>query len=66
VQARPSLNFEVDGHSARYVATPSRDPDDRRRLRALMRAKYGLRDVWPSLLFDTSRSVSVRLTLELT
>jgi hypothetical protein len=30
-------------------------------VRGLMREKYALRDRWVGLLFDTSRSVAVRL-----
>ena len=49
----------LDGrYSFRVVA------DDHDRIRALMRAKYGWRDQWLSLIFDTSQSQLVELHLE--
>jgi hypothetical protein len=37
------------------------NPDGHRRIRALLREKYGFRDWWIAVVFDTSRSVAVRL-----
>ena len=53
----------VDGRTVRYTATVLGDPSGHTRIRARMRQKYGLRDRWVALLFDTSRSRAVRLAV---
>jgi hypothetical protein len=42
-------------------AEPVPGPEGHARIRDLLRAKYGLADVWINLLVDTSQSVAVRL-----
>ncbi len=64
VQQHPALTFEADGRSARYNAQVVDDPSGHPQIRALMREKYGLRDLWVGLIFDTTRSVAVRLLPE--
>jgi hypothetical protein len=53
--------FRADGRTERYVAEPVNEPEGHERIRSLMREKYGVRDVWVGLLFDTTHSVGVRL-----
>lgn len=57
----PHLVLETDGRRARYRAEPVPGEAARRRVRALLRAKYGWRDAWVGLWVDASRSVAVRL-----
>lgn len=61
IQVSPVLGFRSEEHDARYSAHPVEDPSGQRRIRALLREKYGFRDLWVGLLVDTSRSVAVRL-----
>lgn len=61
VQRDPALTFEAGRRSGRYVARPVPGADAQRRVRALLREKYGFRDWWVGWLVDTSRSVAVRL-----
>ena len=53
--------LRVGEGSERYRAEPIAAAEGHERVRALMREKYGWRDRWVSLLFDTSRSLAVRL-----
>ncbi len=48
--------------SGRYRARSILGEGPHRKIRALLREKYGLRDWWIATLFDTSHSVAVRLT----
>ena len=59
--ARPEVELLRGGetHAMRAVAFPG--AEGHRRIRELLAAKYGWRDVWVGLLVDTSASVSVRL-----
>ena len=61
VQRTPFLRFETEASEGRYAVRPIDDPSGHERIRTLMREKYGLRDRWVALLFDTSRSLAVRL-----
>ena len=61
VQRSAAVTFTANGRSDAYRARPIADASGRVRIRALLREKYGFRDVWVGLLFDTSRSVAVRL-----
>jgi hypothetical protein len=47
--------------AGRYTIEVLANPDGHERIRASMRAKYGWRDRWIGMVFDTSRSVEVRL-----
>ena len=62
IQRDPVLSFRVDGRTTRYTARLDEDPSGHSRIRSLMREKYGLRDRWVALLFDTSGSLAVGLT----
>jgi hypothetical protein len=61
VQMQPVLDLEAHGLTGRYVATPLPNPAGHDRIRKLLREKYGFRDAWIALLFDTSRSLAVAL-----
>ncbi len=60
-KARPEVVLRIGGVAKPYRAEPIADPSGHATIRALLREKYGLRDAWITLLFDTSRSVAVRL-----
>jgi hypothetical protein len=49
--------------SRTYVVSPIVEESGHPRIRAYMREKYGLRDWWVGVLFDTSRSMAVRLLI---
>ena len=52
----------VDGDTtANYAASPAENPAGHRRIRRLLRAKYGWADGWIGLLTDTSESIAIRL-----
>lgn len=61
LQARPDVSLVRRGGEQRLraVAVPGDAPH--RRIRELLRAKYGWADAWIGLLANTSRSVAVRL-----
>ena len=61
VLAEPRVWLAHRGASAHYRAVPEPGADGHRRIRALLRAKYGWADRFVGLLQDTSRSVAVRL-----
>ncbi len=64
VQDDPTVILRTNGRTEHCVAEPVDDPRGHPRIRSLMRKKYGFRDLWVGLLFDTSRSVAVRLLTE--
>jgi hypothetical protein len=57
----PRVTVWRDGAPADLLAEPVAEPGGRERIRALLRARYGWRDVWVGALQDTSRSRAVRL-----
>ena len=61
IQKNPAVNFKANGRVSRYIAQPVDGASAHSRVRSLIRAKYGLRDLWVGLIIDTSRSVSVHL-----
>jgi hypothetical protein len=62
VRREPRLAVAAPSHLAgRYAVEILATPEAHQRIRSLLRAKYALRDRWIELLFDTSRSVAVRL-----
>jgi reactive intermediate/imine deaminase len=60
--AAGEVQLERGGRRERFRAERLDAPGAHDRIRALLRAKYGLRDAWVGLIQDTSRSVAVRLT----
>jgi hypothetical protein len=63
VEALASGEVELarDGRSERFRVESVPGAEAHARVRALLREKYGLRDVWVGLLQDTSRSLAVLL-----
>jgi hypothetical protein len=64
VQRAPGVSFTAGEISGRYVARNVPGESAHGRVRALFREKYGIRDWWISLIFDTSNSVAVQLISE--
>jgi len=64
VQRDALVTFSADGTSGRFVAEPVEGAAAHEQIRSLLRVRYGWRDRWVALLFDTSRSVAVRLEPE--
>jgi hypothetical protein len=58
---RPEVELVRSGAPAAFTAKPLPGPEGHARIRALLRAKYGVRDLWVGLLQDTSTSIAVRL-----
>ena len=61
VEGSPRVWLWLEGPSTEYLAEPVRESSGHTTIRSLLREKYGFRDWWVGLLFDTSRSVAVRL-----
>jgi hypothetical protein len=61
IQRDPLVSFSSFQQSGQYTAQRVQDPGAHDQIRFLLREKYGVRDCWISLLFDTSRSVAVQL-----
>jgi hypothetical protein len=61
IQRDPFVSFSSPERSGQYVAKRVQDPRAHDQIRSLLRDKYGYRDWWIGLLFDTSRSVAVQL-----
>ncbi len=57
----PAITFKASGRVSRHTAEPIDSSSGHSRIRSLIRAKYGFRDRWVGFIFDTSRSVAVRL-----
>jgi hypothetical protein len=64
IQREPSVVFEGGGHAGRYEAQPVPGEVTHHRIRSLLREKYGIRDWWIGLIFDTSDGVAVQLVPE--
>jgi len=61
VGREPALSFSSPTRSGEFLARPHPGEAPRQRVRSQLRKKYGLRDWWVGVLFDTSRSVAVEL-----
>jgi hypothetical protein len=61
VQKDAMVSFRTSERSGDYIAEPIAGEDAHRRIRRLLREKYGLRDWWIDVLFDTSHSIAVRM-----
>lgn len=59
--ARPEVELLRAGETQSMRAVPLPGPEGHRRIRDLLAAKYGWRDIWVGVLVDTSASVAVRL-----
>jgi hypothetical protein len=61
LQTQPEVLMVRKGVVQRLRAVPMPGDEPHRKIRLLLRAKYGWADRWIGLLADTSRSVAVRL-----
>ena len=61
VQQTGELDLAIDGRLFRYQAEISRDPGDRKRVRGLLRQKYGWRDWWVGMFLDQESATPVLL-----
>jgi hypothetical protein len=61
VEKMGELSLAIDGKPFRYQAEISRDPADRKRIRGLLRQKYGWRDGWVGMFVDQESATPVRL-----
>jgi hypothetical protein len=61
VQKDAVVSFHTPERSGEYLAEPIAGEDAHRRIRRLLQEKYGLRDWWIDILFDTTHSVAVRM-----
>lgn len=59
IEHQPEVKIAGENISGEYRLVIERDAMSHRRVRSLMRAKYGWRDVWVSMLFDTTKSMLV-------
>jgi hypothetical protein len=57
----PTVELERQAHRVPYVAGVVPGAEGHAKIRRLLRAKYGLADVWIGLLQDTSESVAIKL-----
>ena len=63
IQKDATVSFHTPERSGKFIAEPIPGDDAHQRIRDLLREKYGLRDWWIGVLFDTSQSVAVRMVL---
>jgi hypothetical protein len=61
IQTHPRLAFDAPELRGRYVTELLPNPAGHERIRRLLREKYGVRDAWIALLFDTDHSIAVWL-----
>jgi hypothetical protein len=61
VERDPQVSLARAGRAEAFRAVPEPGEAGHRRVRALLRERYGWRDAFVGLLQDTSRSVAVRL-----
>lgn len=62
VRTNPELEFSASDRPAqKFIALPLDTKEASRRIRALLREKYGWRDWWIGLLVEAEHSVAVRL-----
>jgi hypothetical protein len=71
VQERPVLTLSIPSPdeqgnelSGSYLAEPIVGSPAHERIRQLLREKYGFRDWWIGVVFDTTQSVAVRLVTD--
>jgi hypothetical protein len=61
VKLDPAIRFEAEGQSTTYRAFVRPNPDGNREIRERLREKYGVRDVWVGLFFDSESTFAVAL-----
>ena len=61
LQRNPTVTLERGGESRPYLATTFPGSEGNRKIRGLLREKYGWADWWLQNVVDTSQSIAVRL-----
>ena len=61
IRRNPRVMLERAGKTRPYVATAFADAAGSRRIRSLLREKYGWADWWLQQMVDTSKSIALRL-----
>ena len=61
IQEEPAVSFSALERSGEFIAEAIPGDAAHLRIRSLLREKYGFRDWWISIVFDTSHSVAVRM-----
>lgn len=61
LQRHPKVQLQRHGQTRPYVATSYPDAEGNRRIRSLLREKYGWANWWLQQLVDTSHSIAMRL-----
>ncbi|HXH61546.1 MAG TPA: nitroreductase/quinone reductase family protein [Fimbriimonadaceae bacterium] len=61
IQQDPLVSLSAPRRSGQYVARQIQYPGAHDEIRSIFQEKYGVRDWWVGLLFDTSRSIAVQL-----
>lgn len=61
-QKQPRVTITVDGISRFYHGEVQPNPEGHVHIRAALSQKYGIRDWWVGILFDTSNSIEVLFT----
>jgi hypothetical protein len=61
IQAESTVSFTAAERSGRYIAETIPGETAHLRIRSLLREKYGIRDRWIDFIFDTSKSIALRL-----
>lgn len=62
VLENPVVQVVTADMTGTFTALPQPNPEGHQTIRTLLREKYGLRDWWVGILFNTSQSVHVTLT----
>ena len=60
-QLEPLVSLTADDLYGEFLVETLEHPGARDRIRSLLRSKYGVRDWWVAVLFDTSSAIAVRL-----
>jgi hypothetical protein len=61
IQKESAVSFSTAEQSGEYIAETIPGEPAHLRIRSLLREKYGIRDRWIDVVFDTSGSIAVRL-----
>lgn len=56
IEKHPSVQISGEAVDGQYKLLIEQDRPEHDKVRSLMRAKYGWRDIWVATLFDTSKS----------
>ncbi len=59
IEKQPRVHIEGKSTNGLYQLHMGRDSSNHDKVRSLMRKKYGWRDIWVGVLFDTSKSALI-------